>query len=207
VRRAPARLLSLLKQPDSPGRRLWPRDPHKGTQSLVHIRAGIGVSEHAKALVRGNTCYKNRRAGIGIRTGEDTAPIVERNECYENGMAGIDVEEDASPVIRGNRCYRNRLAGIGAREHANPTILENECFEKQAAGIGLSEDVQAIVMKNDCHHNALAGIGFAECKSGKAEVSNNAFWKTRPWPRASMPDGMFNSSRMSFREAAACLRS
>ena len=43
--------------------------------------------------MRGNPCYGNRRAGIGIRTGKETRPLVEDNHCYANEMSGIGVEE------------------------------------------------------------------------------------------------------------------
>jgi hypothetical protein len=146
--------------------------------------------------VRGNKCYRNRRAGIGIRTGADTSPVVEDNECYGNDMAGIGCDMQCRPIVRNNRCYKNALAGIGCQDQAHPLIVGNQCYENHAAGIGSEREARPLIVQNECyenagagigqrgdaqttlvgnhvHHNQTAGIGFEECKSGRSRVIDN----------------------------------
>ncbi len=139
-----------------------------------NVRAGDRLSAKVRNLsFDKNKCFKNRRAGIGVRTGSTTRPIIEDNDCFENDMAGIGAREEAAPIIRGNRCYKNALAGIGSRTHATPTIIGNECYENRETGIGQMSDARTVLIGNNLHHNGKSGIGFAACKSGRASVLNN----------------------------------
>lgn len=122
-----------------------------------NMGGGIGAAEGAEAIIRGNRCYENLRAGIGCRA---ASPIIADNVCHHNIRAGIGCREGSQPVIRNNQCYQNRRAGIGIRmEGTAPVVERNECFENLMAGIGCRDGASPIVRNNDCHHNQMAGIG------------------------------------------------
>ncbi len=134
------------------------------TESLItdnivfrNMGGGIGVAEEAKAIIRGNVCRENLRAGIGCR---GASPILVDNECYENVRAGIGCREGAKPIVRGNQCYRNRRAGIGIRmEGTTPVVEGNACYENAMAGIGCRDGASPLLRNNVCTQNKLAGIG------------------------------------------------
>ena len=87
---------------------------HHRQPVLSKCPGGNRLREGSKPVMRGNKCFKNRRAGIGIRM-EDTAPVVEANECYENEMAGIGCRDGASPILRTTSAARTRwrASGVG----------------------------------------------------------------------------------------------
>ena len=120
-----------------------------------------------------NHCYGNRRAGIGVRSGQDTCPVIQDNDCYSNGMAGIGAEKESQPVIRANRCYRNKMAGIGSRSGASPMIVGNECYENEMSGIGQAGNARPTLIDNHCHHNQLSGLGFDACERGVCVATGN----------------------------------
>lgn len=129
------------------------------TGNLVYrnMGGGIGVAEGSEAIVRGNTCKENLRAGIGCRNAN---PIVTDNVCSGNVRAGIGCREGAQPVLRGNTCLNNRRAGIGIRmEGTAPVVESNTCDENEMAGIGCRDGATPIIRKNRCRKNKLAGIG------------------------------------------------
>lgn len=133
------------------------------TDNLVHrnMGGGIGVAEGSEAIVRGNTCKENLRAGIGCRKAN---PVVTDNLCSGNVRAGIGCREGATPVFRGNTCVRNRRAGIGIRmEGTAPVVEGNTCDENEMAGIGCRDGASPVIRKNLCRKNKLAGIG---CRDG-----------------------------------------
>ena len=126
-----------------------------------NMGGGIGVAEGSEAIVRGNTCTENLRAGIGCRKAN---PIVTDNLCSGNVRAGIGCREGAKPVLRGNTCVKNRRAGIGIRmEGTAPVVEANTCDENEMAGIGCRDGASPIIRKNLCRKNKLAGIG---CRDG-----------------------------------------
>lgn len=129
------------------------------TGNIVYrnMGGGIGVALGSGAIVRGNICRENLRAGIGCRAAN---PIISGNECHDNIRAGIGCREEAEPVIRGNTCYRNRRAGIGIRMTGTaPVVEDNECSENALAGIGCRDGASPIIRNNVCRRNTAAGIG------------------------------------------------
>jgi len=135
-----------------------------------NLGAGIGVAEHAAAILRGNHCHDNLRAGIGCR---QASPLIVDNVCYQNVRAGIGCREAATPVLRGNRCYENRRAGIGIRMlDTAPVVENNECSTNAFAGIGCRDEASPILRNNHCHHNKMAGIGCQD-KAAPLIVDNN----------------------------------
>ncbi len=132
-----------------------------GNRVSRNMGGGIGVAEGSEAIVRGNTCKENLRAGIGCRKAN---PIVTANVCTGNVRAGIGCREGAQPVLRGNTCVKNRRAGIGIRmEGTAPVVEGNTCDENEMAGIGCRDGAGPIIRKNLCRNNRLAGIG---CRDG-----------------------------------------
>lgn len=126
-----------------------------------NMGGGIGAAEGADAIVRGNLCRENLRAGIGCRRAN---PILENNVCFQNVRAGIGCREGAKPLIRGNKCYRNRRAGIGIRMSGTaPIVDDNECYENDMAGIGCRDGAEPVLRGNLCRNNKMAGIG---CRDG-----------------------------------------
>lgn len=122
-----------------------------------NLGGGIGVADHADAIVRGNHCYENLRAGIGCRA---AAPLIVGNICHDNIRAGIGCRERAAAIIRGNRCYANRRAGIGIRMSGTAPIVEsNHCHDNAMAGIGCRDEAEPVIRNNVCERNAMAGIG------------------------------------------------
>ncbi|MEZ6090483.1 MAG: right-handed parallel beta-helix repeat-containing protein [Pirellulaceae bacterium] len=125
-----------------------------------NMGGGIGVAEHAEAIVQRNTCRENLRAGIGCRKAN---PIIIDNRCFENIRAGIGCREGAKPLIRNNQCYRNRRAGIGIRMQGTAPVVEgNECWENEMAGIGCRDGTSPVLSNNVCYNNKMAGIGCRE---------------------------------------------
>jgi parallel beta-helix repeat protein len=124
--------------------------------------------------MRGNKCYRNRRAGIGIRM-ESTAPVVEANECYENEMAGIGCRDGATPILRNNNCHNNKMAGIGCNG-AKPLIVANECRENEQAGIGMQGKGMATIQSNKCIDNKLVAIGVTQ--ESTATITDNELSRT-----------------------------
>jgi hypothetical protein len=133
-----------------------------------NMGGGIGVAEGAEAIIRGNTCKENLRAGIGCRKAN---PIITDNVCFENIRAGIGCREGSKPVMRGNKCYQNRRAGIGIRMDGTAPVVEaNECYENEMAGIGCRDGASPILRNNICRKNKMAGIG---CNGAKPLIVGN----------------------------------
>lgn len=128
-------------------------------QNLVYrnMGGGIGVYAHSEALVSGNRCYENLRAGIGCAQSQ---PLISANECFGNVRAGIGCRRGATPIVRDNRCHHNRRAGIGIRMQGTaPLVQGNECFENEMAGIGCRDEAEPTLRDNLCRNNKQAGIG------------------------------------------------
>lgn len=129
------------------------------SDNLVYrnLGGGIGIAEGAQAVIEGNRCSENLRAGIGCRA---ASPMIIGNVCNGNIRAGIGCREQAAPIIRGNSCFQNRRAGIGIRMKGTaPTVQDNECYENEMAGIGSRDGASPLLNNNRCHHNKMAGIG------------------------------------------------
>jgi parallel beta-helix repeat protein len=130
-----------------------------------NMGGGIGLAHVAEAIVRGNVCTENLRAGIGCR---DSSPLIVGNECRGNVRAGIGCREGSRPIIRGNRCRANRRAGIGIRMKGTaPVVEDNECIENHMAGIGCRDGASPIIRNNRCSKNKMAGIG---CRDGARPI-------------------------------------
>ncbi|MBT6722415.1 MAG: DUF1565 domain-containing protein, partial [Planctomycetaceae bacterium] len=103
-------------------------------RSYHNMGGGIGIANFAQAIVSGNLCHENLRAGIGCR---NSSPLVIENKCFKNVRAGIGCREGARPILRGNECYSNRRAGIGIRmKNTAPLVENNKCYANDMAGIG-----------------------------------------------------------------------
>ncbi len=139
-----------------------------GNFSYRNMGGGIGVTEMAEPIVRGNTCSENLRAGIGCR---NSSPFVHGNTCFMNVRAGIGCRDGARPLIRGNHCYQNRRAGIGIRMKGTAPVVENnQCYENEMAGIGNRDGAEPLIRGNKCFKNKMAGIG---CDGSKPMIVGN----------------------------------
>ena len=122
-----------------------------------------GVREGATPTIRGNKCYKNRRAGIGCRK-EGTSPLIEDNDCFENGMAGIGCRDHATPVIRKNRCYGNTLAGIGCQDGAGQgggqrsTVTKPSAFKWFRTNPEIIRLSDGVAVATDAQRQETAGV-------------------------------------------------
>ena len=137
-------------------------------RSYRNMGGGIGIADFSQAVISGNTCHQNLRAGIGCR---NASPIVIGNTCFKNVRAGIGCREGAGPIIRGNECYSNRRAGIGIRMTKTAPLVENNlCYENDMAGIGNRDGAEPIIRNNRCFSNKMAGIG---CDGSKPLIVGN----------------------------------
>lgn len=146
------------------------------TNCIVYrnLGGGIGAAESADAIIRGNRCSENLRAGIGCRAAN---PVIVENDCFGNIRAGIGCREGSRAVIRGNRCYQNRRAGIGIRmEKTAPLVEGNECYENEMAGIGCRDAASPILRGNSCHENKMAGIG---CDGASPLITDNECFENK----------------------------
>ena len=115
------------------------------TPATQNVRAGIGISEGAlsKQFVRGNKCYHNRRAGIGIRTGESTT----------------------SPCGGAQRMLRKRHGGHrrarGRYADHSPQSLLQECDGGHWLSDGRSavDRTQRVLSEQDVRHRLPSGSG------------------------------------------------
>jgi parallel beta-helix repeat protein len=115
-------------------------------------------------IIRGNTFFHNRRAGIGLRgigslkTG--VKAVIENNTIYGNLTAGIRCTKTDNVVIRYNNVYANRKSGISLWDVGQTVIEDNEIHGNLTAGIRLLDVAAAVVQRNAVYQNVTAGIDF-----------------------------------------------
>ena len=143
---------------------------------------GIGVSDEAYAIIRGNRCYRNALTGIGLQTG-------------------------ASALIIGNECYENKAAGIGHREVEETFVMDNHIHHNGASGLGFDETSADSVSKcvgNRIHDNALVGVGIR--KGWSVKLVGNEISRSGGMPplimvfegsRAELTDNQLNGGGVS----------
>ncbi len=130
--------------------------------------AGIGainLDSHDQALIiRNNTLYHNRRAGIGLRAlgGVDTniKVIIENNKIYGNLKAGIRASKLDDVHITYNTISNNRKAGIAFLNVGKVIVEDNEINGNLTVGIRLLNTPVAALRRNHIYHNLTAGIDF-----------------------------------------------
>lgn len=131
---------------------------------------GVGVgavnfSSFSKPLIiRGNTLFNNRRAGIGmmglgsLETGVEV--IVENNNIYGNMTAAILCKRVDHVTIRYNTMFDNRKSGISLWSVDHIIIEDNDIHGNLTAGIRLTDIKTGVIQRNTIYQNATAGIDF-----------------------------------------------
>ncbi len=133
-------------------------------------RNGTGVgatnfdSFQQPLVIRGNTFFHNRGAGIGLRGIGSLEPnvkaIIENNTIYGNLIAGIRCTKTNKVILRYNNIYANRKAGITLWDVDTAVIEDNEIHANLAAGIRLLDVAGAVIKRNNIYQNVTAGIDF-----------------------------------------------
>ena len=133
-------------------------------------RNGTGVgavnfdSFEQPLIIRGNTFFHNKRAGIGLRgigsLKTQVKAVIENNTIYGNMTAGIQCLKTDDVTIRYNNIYANRTSGISLWNVDNVVIEDNEIHGNLTAGIRLLDIIGAEVRRNDIYQNVTAGIDF-----------------------------------------------
>jgi len=93
------------------------------------LGVGIGGQNTTIPLIEGNTVFRNRVGGIGLRNG--ASATIRNNNIYENA-GGINMMGAVNVVVEGNSIHNNRLSGINAMDTTamvtGNRIYNNELF-------------------------------------------------------------------------------
>ena len=130
--------------------------------------SGIGAINFDTAdrplVIRNNTLYRNRSAGIGLRgIGSGTADlkvIIDHNTIYGNLAAGIRLTKINRVELRENDIHGNRRAGISLWDVTHAIIENNRVYANLATGIRLLDVTGALVRRNLIYRNVTAGIDY-----------------------------------------------
>jgi len=130
--------------------------------------SGVGAinfdSFEQPLIIRGNTFFNNRRAGINLQglssLKTQVKAVVENNIIYGNLAAGIRCTKIDSVVIRYNNVYDNRKSGISLWNVDKTVIEDNEIHGNLTAGVRLLDVAAAVVQRNAIYQNVTAGIDF-----------------------------------------------
>lgn len=130
--------------------------------------SGVGAvnfdSFEQPLIIKGNTLFNNKRAGIGLiglgglKTG--VKAVIENNTIYGNLTSGIRCTKVDSIVIRYNNIYDNRRSGISLWDVGETVVEDNEIHGNLTTGIRLLDVPSARVRRNNIYRNVTAGIDF-----------------------------------------------
>ncbi len=146
------------------------------------VAPAIGVREHARPLIENNICYNNG-SGIGTINFDVAAePLVIRgNTIYRNRAAGIGLRGIGSQVaeleviIEDNTIYGNLAAGIRLTKTGRVTLRRNEVRTNKRAGIALWDVGNVIIEENDIHGNFATGLRMLDVAGGR--ISHNRIYQ------------------------------
>jgi nitrous oxidase accessory protein NosD len=141
-----------------------------GLYGIVLQRDSDAPDQPSRAVLRGNRCHDNGKAGIILFSSESDA--IEDNECWGNKFHGISLERDSDApdqpsraVLRGNRCHDNGGAGIVLFSSESDAIEDNECWGNGTSGIALDRGSntadppsRAVLHGNLLYDNSHAGL-------------------------------------------------
>jgi len=113
------------------------------------IGVGIGGQGTTIPLIEGNTVFRNKLGGIGLRNGASST--IRNNEVYENG-GGINMMGAVNVVIEGNKIHDNALSGINAMETSG-IVVGNTIYNNALFGIAPAPGTYLITENNDIHGN------------------------------------------------------
>ncbi|NOQ46346.1 MAG: hypothetical protein GQ559_06695 [Desulfobulbaceae bacterium] len=125
----------------------------------------INFDSHEKPLIiKNNTIFNNKRAGIGLRGlgGADAniRAVIENNRIYGNLTAGIRCTKTDGVEIIYNAIFDNRRSGISLWNVNEAVIEDNEIYGNLTAGIRLLDVPSAALRRNYIYRNVTAGIDF-----------------------------------------------
>ena len=126
---------------------------------------GINLDSCDQALIiRNNTLYDNRRAGIGLRgiggAKTNIKAIIENNHIFGNLKAGMRLSKIDKVDIMYNTIFDNRRAGIIFLNVDKAIIEDNQICGNLTAGIRLLNVPSAALRRNHIYNNLTAGIDF-----------------------------------------------
>ncbi len=139
-------------------------------ENNICYRNGVGVGAvnfdvfEKPLVIRGNTFYSNRRAGIGLigiggrKSVSGADAIIENNTIYGNLAAGIRCTKSDNITIRYNAISNNKKAGISLWNVDRVTIADNEIHGNLTSGIRLLDVEGALIARNHIFDNVTAGI-------------------------------------------------
>jgi nitrous oxidase accessory protein NosD len=115
-------------------------------------------------IIRHNTLFHNRRAGIGLRGlgGAKTHinVVIANNEIYGNLKAGMRLSKIDRAQIVHNIVFDNRKAGMAIFNVDEAMIEDNEVYGNLTAGMRLLNVPAATLRRNHVYKNLTAGIDF-----------------------------------------------
>lgn len=136
---------------------------------------GVGVgainfsSFEKPLIIRGNTLFNNRRAGIGLMglggLVTDVNVVIENNTIYGNMTSAILCKRVDNVTIRYNSLFDNRKAGIALWSVDNILIEDNDIHGNYTAGIRVTDTRSAVIQRNSIYQNLTAGIDFTAWKN------------------------------------------
>jgi len=157
------------KDPDAPGIgvREYAR-PVLENNTCFRNGAGIGginLDSHEETLIiRHNTLFHNRRAGIGLRgiggAKTNIKVVIENNDIYGNLKGGMRLSKIDRARILYNTVFDNRKAGMGLFNVDEAVIEDNEIYGNLTAGVRLLDVAAATLRRNHLYNNLTAGIDF-----------------------------------------------
>lgn len=126
---------------------------------------GLNLDSHDDPLiVRDNTLYYNRRAGLGLRAlgkaDSNVAVIIENNKIFGNLRAGIRLSKVDSADIQYNIIANNRRTGISFFNLRQILVADNDINGNLRAGMRVLNVPHATFKRNHVHDNLTAGIDF-----------------------------------------------
>ena len=137
---------------------------------------GLNLDSHEDPLiVKDNTLYYNRRAGLGLRAlgkvESNVNVIVESNKIFGNLRAGIRLSKVDGAHIKYNIIANNRRTGISFFNLREIRVEDNDINGNLRAGMRVLNVPQAVFKRNRVYNNLTAGIDFVawESSNGKSD--------------------------------------
>jgi hypothetical protein len=131
---------------------------------------GVGVgainfsSFEKPLIIRGNTLFNNRRAGIGLMglgsLKTEVNAVIENNIIYGNMTSAILCKRVDRVEIRYNTMFDNRKAGAALWSVDHLIIEDNDIHGNLTAGLRITDVKSAIIQRNTIYQNVTAGIDF-----------------------------------------------
>ncbi len=151
--------------------------PKSGNKSA--FAPAVGIRENGRPTIDGNLCYQNE-VGIGAINFADHERelIIKNNTIFNNKRAGIGIrgldgtDTRIRAVIENNTIFGNLTAGIRCTKMDNLKINYNSIFANRRTGISLWNVDQAVIENNDINGNMTAGIRLLAVPAAQVRSNN-----------------------------------